>query len=622
MSEYTELASQIIADVGGKENVEKLIHCVTRLRFYLKDESKANDQALKDNPGVVTVVKSKQLGQYMVVIGEHVVHVYDEVMRQLGLDPEGAGTATDAEPKIPVVNRVLNCITGTMMPTLNVMCAAGILKGLLAIFAFAGMDTKGGLYLMINAAGDALFFFMPIIIGVNAAKHLKLDPAFGFLLGAALVYPAINNVQLNILGYGMKVTYTATFLPALLGVAVAAPMYKFWEKRLPRAVNSFMTPFLTFIVAFPLTFMVVGPVANLMGAGLNAVFTNLVGFSPILAGILLGALWQVFVLFGVHGVLMLLAFMDVLQGNPSQMLALVSGASFAMAGMTLAVYLKSKDRKTKNIALPSFFSAVFGVTEPATYGIALPNIPMLVIVCLSGGIGGLIVALANLKVYTYAGMGIIGVLGLMNPAGPNFIGVGLSVIVPFLVSLVLGYLVFNDKKATVTDGKQKPAAKETQVTADAPLAIDGQQIAAPISGQVLPISAAKDGAFSTEALGKGVVIEPTDNHVYAPFAGVVKTVFPTKHAIGIVSDKGCELLIHIGIDTVQLDGQHFKTHVQQGDRVEVGQPLVDFDAEAIRTAGYDLQTIVVVTNTTSYMDVIPTDATEATRGATVITALS
>lgn len=618
MSQYEKLATEIISGVGGMDNVQQLTHCMTRLRFVLKDESKADTKALEANPGVITVMKAKALGQYQVVIGEHVPKVYREVMSQLGRSIDEPAEAAPAQKK-SLFQRTMDMITGIMFPVLNVMCAAGIIKGLAVIAQSFGLSAKSGLYLLINALGDAFFYFLPIIIAISAAKYLKMDQTLGFALGAALVYPTINGVNLNILGYTMKATYTSAFLPALFGMLLAAPLYHWLQKHVKESLKGFVVPFVTLAVIFPLTFMIVGPAANFVGGGLNVGLNALIGISPIFAGILLSGLWQVMVLFGVHNVIVMVALVDLFAGNPSSIFALAGGATWAMAGMALAVFIRSKNTATKEVALPAFISTLFGITEPATYGLALPNLKMFAVASVSAAVGGAIAGFMQLKAYTYAGLGLIGLLGFVNPNGAtNYVGLVLQVVVSFALSLVISLVMYRDKDQTT----ETVATDDQTVVANAEsLAIDGQRLGAPLSGTVLPLSQADDGAFSSGAMGKGVVILPKDGHVYAPFSGTVKALFPTKHAIGLVSDDGCEVLIHIGINTVALDGKHFDAKVQQGDHVEVGQLLLTFDLAAIQQAGYDTQTMVVVTNAADFMDVIEPTDTQVAHGAPLLTLL-
>lgn len=593
MEKYNSLAKDIIAHVGGKENITGLRHCVTRLRFNLVDESKADDAYLKNLDGVITIMKA--MGQYMVVIGEHVPYVYEEVCKEIGMNLETATVASqENQKKKSIFQKVLDIVMSAMGPTLNLMCACGIVKGLLVLATMFGLSPESGIYILANAAGDCFFYFMPLLLGYNVAKKLEIDPVFGFILSAALCYPAIQGIDIDLFGYTVNATYTSTFLPAVFGIALAAPIYKFFNKIIPGSFKGFLTPLLTLAITFPLTFIVVGPFANLVGVWINTAITFLFDFSPIIAGTLLAGLWQVLVLFGVHGVITMFPFFELMQGHPTQLLAFTSAVSFAQIGVVLAIYLKTKDQKLKSVALPAFISGIFGVTEPAIYGVTLPRIKMFVISCIGGAIGGLIVALANITMYTYAGMGIIGLLGLLNPEGAEILPIALMVIVPFILSFIAAFIMYKED-----DSVNEQASTKTEFTKK-----QEELILSPMKGRVLPLSESKDEAFSSGALGKGVVILPEEGNVVAPFDGVVRTLFPTKHAIGIVSDDGCEVLIHIGIDTVRLEGEGFIAHVKQGDKVKAGQELITFDCEEITGKGYDISSPILVTNSDNYIDIV------------------
>ncbi len=507
--------------------------------------------------------------------------------------------------------------------------------------------------MLLNAAGDCFFYFLPLILGFNLAKKFGIDPFFGTILAGAMCYPTIQNTDINIMGYVTNTSYVSTFLPILFGLILAAPIYKWFNKVLPSVVKGFMTPLLTLVIIFPITFILIGPLANLIGTGLNTVLTAVCSFSPLLAGIILGGLWQVFVLFGIHGVLTVIAFMDLVAGNPSQVLAFSYGASFATCGAVLAVLIKTKDQKLKSIALPAFISSIFGVTEPATYGVTLPRKKIFAVCCIGGvtsgivvalsgllmhtyaGMGvigllgfidpvkpniiaiilmaivpfvasGIVVALSGLLMHTYAGMGVIGLLGFIDPVKPNIIAIILMAIVPFVVSLSLGLVIYKDSDYEYLNEDEKKDEKKVEkreVTGQ----LNQETILMPVDGIIQSLTSSRDDAFASEALGKGCLLIPANGKVYSPCDGVVRTLFPTKHAIGIVTDNGCEILIHIGVNTVALEGKYFETHIAQGDKVEAGQLLVEFDKEKIEAEGYSCEIPVIITNTTDYLDVVELD---------------
>lgn len=591
MGKYSKLADDIIKNVGGKENILDLKHCITRLRFSLKDESIANDDVLKNMDGVITVMKA--MGQYMVVIGEHVPHVYSEVCEKIGMAAYGGKEGTEVEEKkSSLFNRVLNVVMGGMGPCLNMICASGIVKGLTTLLIFLGALTpEDGIYLLLTAVGDAIFFFLPLALGQNVAKKLKMDPFLGFLIGAIMCYPAINGVDINLFGHVFNATYTGTFLPVVFMIAVAAPLERFFKKYVPELVRNFIVPVLVLIIVVPIGFVLIGPLANSIGVGINLGINSLLKVSPIIAGTILAGFYQVFVLFGVHGVLFMFPFMDLMQGIPSQLMAYTFFSCFAQIGVVLAIYLKTKDKKLKSIALPAFISGVFGVTEPAIYGVTLPHIKMFVISCIGAAASAIVVYLTNIMMYTYTGMGVIGLLGLLNPEGPQILPLIIAVAVPFVVSFVIGYIYFKDDKVEEKEPKQeKKLAQEV--------------IFSPAKGDLAPLKESTDEAFACEALGKGILIKPVEGKIVAPFDGTVRTLFPTKHAIGIVSDNGCEVLIHIGYNTVQLQGKYFESFVEQGDVVKKGDLLVNFDIDQLKKEGYATETPIIITNTDHYLDII------------------
>lgn len=592
MGKYTELARDIVVHVGGRENITGLRHCITRLRFQLADESKADDDYLKNLEGVITVIKA--MGEYMVVIGEHVPLVYKDVCKEIGFETAKAAPAKEEEAqKQNLARRFMNLIRGAMGPVLNLLCACGVIKGILTLAAICGLPTDSGVYALLNAAGDCFFFFMPLLLGYNAAKKLDMDPAFGFILAAAMCYPTIQGIDLNLFGYVVNATYTSTFLPVLFGMVFANILYKFFNKHIPGVFKGFGVPLLTLLISFPAAFIVIGPLANKLGDGINFVLAFLFTLSPILAAPILAGFWQIFILFGVHGVVVMFAFLDMMQGNPSQIMAIIQATTFAQIGTVLAIYLRTRNKQLKSVALPAFVSGLFGVTEPAIYGVTMPRMKMFIISCIGSACGGLVAGIAGVTMYSYTGMGFMCILGMINSDHPaSVLTAILMVIVSFASAFVMAFVFFRDDKKQSEVVEKKEIKESFQ-----------EIIASPIMGKVIPLSESADEAFSSGALGQGVAIVPAEGRVAAPFDGVVRTLFPTKHAIGLVSDHGCELLIHVGIDTVRLEGEGFEACVKQGERVSLGQTLVTFDLERLKQKGYDVTAPILVTNSADYLDV-------------------
>jgi beta-glucoside PTS system EIICBA component len=617
---HHELARKILDLVGGNENVNSVFHCITRLRFKLKDESKAKTDELKNLDGVVTVMKSG--GQYQVVIGNHVPEVYKEVAAIGGFAAKPAqAEAGEIEDKGNLLSRFIDLISGIFTPILGVLVAAGMIKGFTALFVALGWLTNtGGTYQILNATGDALFYFLPVILGYTAMKKFGGTPFLGIVIGAALVYPALTTVTageplytlfagtifespifIEFLGIPViLMNYSSSVVPIILASFFAAKVERGFAKVVPSVVKTFMVPTLSLLFVVPVTFIVIGPIAtwasNMVGAGTVWVYD----LSPIIAGLLLGAFWQVFVIFGLHWGLIPVAINNMMSLGADPILAAVFAASFAQTGAVLGVWLKTRDQKLKTLSAPAFISGIFGVTEPAIYGITLPKKKPFIMSCIAAGIGGGIIGFFGTKTYIMGGLGIFGFPSYIHPEeGMNagFWGIVGAVILSAILGFVLTYFFGGVNKDEATLDKTKGTSNKN-ITIESPL-----------KGQIVPLSEVSDKVFASEAMGKGIAILPAVGRVAAPVNGTVTTLFKTKHAIGLTSDDGVDILIHVGIDTVQLDGKHFTAHIKQGDRVDAGQLLVEFDIEKIKEAGYELVTPVIITNHSEFESLKATKVT-------------
>lgn len=614
MGKYEKLAKEILENVGGKENINSLTHCITRLRFRLKDESKANDEALKNNPGVVTVMKSA--GQYQVVIGNHVPAVFEDVCSIAGISNDAP--AAEAEAPKGVLDTLIDIISGCFQPILGPLCAAGIIKGLNALLVFllgTGFSTSGT-YLVLNAIGDSIFYFLPIILGYTAAKKFNVNVVVGMIIGASLCYPTIQTDSLLAAGKAIGTlpmigayytkflgipfisgNYTSTVVPVICIVALAAQVQKIAKKYVPEMLQNFFVPFFVLIISLPIGLLVIGPVVGLLTQVLSNFFAALYKLSPIVTATVVGAFWQCLVIFGLHWALVPMAMVNLGNLGFDTILPGMTGTTFAATGIMIATYLKTKDPNKKALAIPATISAFCGVTEPAIYGFLLPEKTPFVFSCIGGAVGGAIMGALNAKMYVMGGLGIFSVVSFISPKGEAS---GLvAALICGAVSMLVGFLLafFFGKKE---DNKVVEAVKANEET-----------ILAPIEGTIKPIEDSSDAAFASGALGKGVVIIPSVGKVYAPVSGTVTVLFPSLHAIGITSDSGVELLIHIGINTVQLEGKGYIAHIKQGDHVECGQLLVEFDMDYITSEGYSLETPVLVTNYNDLKEVKITDKTNS-----------
>ncbi|MFC6348257.1 beta-glucoside-specific PTS transporter subunit IIABC [Vagococcus carniphilus] len=640
MSKYEQLAKEIVEHVGGEKNINSLTHCVTRLRFKLKDEKSADESFLKQLDGVITVMKSG--GQFQVVIGNHVPDVYAEVVKVANISTESTEKVESGDSK-KIMDKFIDIISGVFQPVLGIMSAAGMLKGFNILFSVMGLysDTSGA-YQLFNAMSDVLFMFLPVFLGYTSAKKFGLKPMIGMLLGLSLCYPAIQLSALSEAGKPLytlfansgvfstpiymeffnipiiTMDYTSTVLPVIFIVYVAAKCQSFLEKRIPDVLKLFMVPMLTIVISMTLGFLVIGPLAtyasNLIAEGVMLIRS----FSPMLAGAFIGFFWQILVIFGLHwGIIPLYVNNIATLGYDNVMMPFFA-TTFAQTAVVFAMMLKTKDKQLKALTASSVISGIFGITEPAIYGITLPRKKPFIISCIASGIAGAYYGYANLREYIFGGMGIFEFPAMINPEtkgmGDIWVAlIGLAIAIP--IAFILTMIFYKDEE-TVAPKVEKTVTKETTKFESSP-----QAIYSPMEGQVIPLSDIKDEAFSQGLLGKGVGLIPTKGKLYAPFTGTVVSIFPTKHAIGLVSESGIEVLIHVGLDTVQMEGEGFTTFVEQGAKVEKGQHILSFDIEKIKAAGFSVETPIVITNSDDFMDIITLDPKSIEKEELIITTI-
>ena len=642
---YEELAKQIVEHVGGSENVISLTHCITRLRFKLRDEKKADDEYLKNLDGVVTVMKSG--GQYQVVIGNKVADVYAKVMPLLGT--QNAADKEDTVQNQKILDRFIDIISGIFQPILGVMAACGMIKGFNVLFFAMGFysDTSGG-YLVLNAIGDALFMFLPLFLGYTSAQKFGLKPMVGLVIGAIMCYPTIQNsmlgktfepmytvfdgtifatpVYIDFFGIPlMAMDYTSTVIPVIFIVYFASKCEKLFNKHVPDLVKFFFVPMLTVIIAIPAGLLLIGPVTTL-GANIIAdTVMNIRDISPLIAGAVVGLTWQILVIFGLHWGFIPIYINNIVTYGYDNVMMPFFACTFATSAVVLAIFCKTKDKKLKEMCLPNFISGIFGVTEPAIYGILVPLKKPLIVSCIAGGIGGGFYGAFNFRKFMMGGMGIFEFPAMVAPDGSlsNLMVAFAGVAITMVVAIVMMFVTFKDKQTVAVSIANAAAAEKTTV-AETEKSSSGEnkneklikniEIKSPLKGSIIPLSQVQDGAFAAEILGKGAAVVPQEGIVTSPVNGTVSTLFPTLHAIGIMSDEGAELLIHIGLNTVQMNGKGFKAFVQQGDKITVGQKLIEFDMDLLQKEGYCLETPVVVTNTANYLDVLAENSKDVSCG--------
>lgn len=609
--DYRSLAVDVLDKVGGETNVASLTHCATRLRFTLKDVNKADKAAVERLAGVITVMEAG--GQFQVVIGNNVSIAYAEIGQISKLTGDNAD-AGGGEEKGSLLNRFIALISSIFTPILWPLAGAGLLKAFLAMATtFGWLDATGTTYAILNAAGDGLFTFLPIFLAVNAAKRFKTNQFTSMAIAAALCYPAIvalASATDPVTFFGIPVamvTYTSSVIPIIVAVWLQSYLEHWLNKVLPSWLRNFTTPLLVLLIMVPLTLLTVGPVTSFAAKGISTGIAWLFVTAPWLAGALMGGFWQVFVLFGLHWGFVPFMVNDYATIGYSLLAGPLPAAVLAQAAATLAVLFKTKNSSLKELAGPAALSGfVAGITEPAIYGVTLRLKKPFYYGIAGGVVGGAIAAWGGSASSAFVFPSLLGLAAYMQVGSfaLQLIGTGVAIAIAFTLTMVLGF-----------DDIPNDEAREPELIPAAPGAVE---VSAPVSGAVVPLAEVKDKVFASGALGKGIGIVPSSGKVYSPFAGTVVTAFPTGHAFGIKSTDGVEALIHIGIDTVQLEGKGFAAAVTQGQLVEAGDLLVAVDLDVVKAAGYDPTTVVVITNTAQFAAVLPAEGHQLAHGDTAI----
>ena len=613
---YDVLARNIISGVGGDENIDSLVHCATRLRFRLKDESKADTAKLEKTEGIITVRQSG--GQYQVVIGNHVGDVYQEVAKQAKIE-SGAGHDSKHKSRNPF-NMLIDTISGVFTPILWVLAATGIINGILAILGYFNiLAGDSGVMMIWSAAANSMFYFMPIYLGFSTAKKFGGNPFLGAVLGGTLIHPMILELvaageAVSFLGLPVRlINYTSTVIPVIFAAYFLSKIEVFFKKHLPKAIVNMAAPALALLIMAPLTLIVVGPITTVLSNLIGSGYTVLYDLSAGVAGFIAGGLWQVFVIFGLHWGLIPIMLNGMATTGLDSLGVLLTASVFAQSGAVLAVFIKTKDSNLKGLAASGFLTSLFGITEPTVYGVTLKLKKPFIIACIGGGIGGVIAGISGNARTTAAPPGLF---TFPNHIGPGFAGFLISVLVAFLFSLIITYLFgFNDDKSEQSVMNEKEVLNQEALSGE----VQSAEILSPLAGKVMPLAEVKDEVFSQNSLGKGVAILPKVGKVVAPVSGKVASLFPTNHAIGIEADNGSQLLIHIGLDTVELDGKYFVAHVKEGDVITPGDLLIEMDIDNIVAAGYDITTPVIVTNTDDYQSIEMADKQEIKAGELLLT---
>ncbi|KAA9089531.1 beta-glucoside-specific PTS transporter subunit IIABC [Microbacterium radiodurans] len=613
--DYSKTAAGVLTGVGGEENVRSLVHCATRLRFVLKDESKANEAAVKGVPGVVTVARAG--GQYQVVIGNDVPEVYAEIGKISKFGGGQDDSAVDEGPKGNLFNRFIKMISSIFTPLLWALAGTGLLKAFLAAaVTFGWIGTDNSTYAVLNALSDGLINFLPMALAFTAARYFKANEFTAFAIAAALLYPTITPLVgaegLTFFGIPFTmVTYVSSVIPIIVIVWLQSHAEKFLYAKLPGAVRRFVTPMIVVLIAVPIVFVVIGPISAILsgalGNGIGWVFEN----APWAGGAIMGGFWQVFVIFGLHWGLVPLFTLEYQTTGQILLIGPVFAAVLAQAAAVAGVWVRARNKNLKSLAAPATLSGFLaGITEPAIYGINLPLKRPFAFGIVGGVIGGALISLGGVFSTAFvvpSGLALPALFGNGNMV-MLVIGLAVAIVVPFLLTAIVG---FREPEETAAPAVATAAASGNDVI-----------VLSPLDGTVVPLSETPDAAFAEGSLGDGVAIKPRSGAVYAPFDGVIAAAFPTGHAIGLRHADGAELLIHIGIDTVRLAGEHFDVKVTTGQDVKAGDLLVEFDGDAIERAGYDLTTPVIITNGELYPNLADAASGPLAHGEPLFTAVS
>ncbi|EGO5180509.1 beta-glucoside-specific PTS transporter subunit IIABC [Enterococcus faecalis] len=611
--DYQAIAKEILKDVGGKDNIVDVTHCYTRLRFVLKDTKQANKEALLQTEGVISVVESG--GQYQVVLGNKVAHVYNALEPLLA---QQLTTKTSTKEKNSLGNRILNTVAAIFTPVVPAIAASGMLKGILAIAVmvannFYQVDLKPlNTYIILSAASDALFYFMPVILGYSAAKVFKTNEYIAMVIGATLCYPTIVSLMTEesaVTLFGLHVTkanYVSTVIPIILAIFMLAYVQRFLEKVIPEVLKIIMVPTLSLLLMIPATLLLFGPIGIYLGDGVNWLYYYIMNLSPILLGGFIGGIWCVLVIFGAHRGLVPIGINDVARTGRQNLLAFAGAANFSQAGAAFGVFVRTKNKGLKAVAASATVTALFGITEPAIYGANLRLKKPMIYAVASGAAGGALMGWGGSYGTAFANQGLLTIPVYAEAGTKAFIcyllGCGIAFFGAFLLTIFLG---FND--LPLDDSRQEPGIKTEATTVK-----EKQRIQAPVQGQLVSLDQINDEVFASQQMGKTLAIYPTEEQIVSPGNGQVTALYPTHHAIGLKLDNGAEILLHIGINTVELKGRGFETFVKVGERVRLGQKLLSFDKQVIQAAGYDPTVLVIVTNTVEMAIIETTKQTEIT----------
>ncbi|NUF49801.1 glucose PTS transporter subunit IIA [Gilliamella sp. ESL0250] len=613
--DYNKLAVDILNELGGEKNIVTVSRCATRLRLvtqHTPDHAKENIAKL---PGVITVVEKG--GQIQVVIGTHVDKVYNAFTQLVNIDNK-----IEAGNDSNILNRIIATMSAVFAPFVYILAASGILQGILILLKLACPELeKTGTFEVFNFISWAPFVFLPIFIAITASQHFRCNLYIAVACCAALLSPTWTEFaklisegqEIDLFGIALsKTTYASTVLPPLFLVWLLSYLERFLEPRLHSIIKPVLLPLFSLVIMVPLTLLVVGPLTANGAQYIANGYNWFVSLAPSIAGGIIGAVWQVFVIFGVHWGITPVIVENFKQYGQDSFQAFQTIAVIGQVGAAFGFYLKTKTQEMKGISLSAFITGLFGITEPAIYGVNLRFKKPFIYGCISAACGGIVAGFVAPHYVAYAGLpGPLTIVNAISPNNPDsFTGVLIGALIAFFGPVVLIQILGTGETIQDTVNNQEIINNQDD---NPKILLDEVDITSPMTGHALPLSEVPDPAFSQKLMGEGIAIEPTDNHVYAPFDAEVTAVFEnSKHAIGLTLDNGVELLIHVGIDTVNLTNNEFAYHVELHQKVKKGDLLISFNPEAIKQAGYPLITPIIIVNTDQYQFISLTDKTEVT----------
>ena len=621
---YKELANKILELVGGKENVNSLTHCATRLRFNLKDETKAKTEELKKTVGVLGVVLKG--GQYQVIIGNDVNHVYKPISEVCNLNENNK---EENNKKDSLLNRFINVITGIFTPILPAITAAGMLKAVLSLLViFKVVSDTSTTYQIINFMADSGYYFLPILLANSAAKKFNCNPYLAMMLGGTLLHPNFVNMVTAVKEggdvitlFGLPVyaaTYSSSVIPIILAVLFMSYIEPIADRISPKAIKFFTKPLMTMLVSGIAAVVVFGPIGYIIASIIASGVSLLDTYASWLVPMIIGGIFPLLVMTGTHyGIIPIGINNRMTIGYDTIIYSGNLASNIAQGAAAFGVAAKTKQKDIREISYSTAITAVCGITEPALYGVNMKYKTALLSACIGGAAGGLFTGIFRVKNYSGGSPGLLTLPSYIGGDGlGNLMYACIGAVIAFIISFVISYVLYKDKNEEIDNMENKNDEEKTANTESKMVVVN-----APVDGELIPLSEVNDPTFSNEILGKGAAIIPNNGKYVSPIKGTVKIIFDTKHAIGLESEDGAEVLIHVGLETVNLNGKYFETLVKEGDKVEIGTPILNVDLDRVKKAGYDTVTPVIITNSMGFEDFVPVEKRNVESKSAIITAL-